>query len=259
MRWELGGSVPAEREIKKSLWQDDTGHLTPPSPGRKAAAANIAAQWMPGRAGMRFCIPLQPGQMGPLESRLADTSPDVPAPALFFIALPRSCLEATLHLLVKPSAASTRVFKTKDLYFRQLPHHHQGEQAQLREWLAKAGRRKKHPEGKSRVCRGAETADELLQTTPMLPWDPQPSSKKLCSLLTFPWDMKDGPQLPIPAQVTSDSTGEVEEIQEQAEICSVDVDHKLYLIHRGWGGLLLPSTLLAQLSPRAQGPCPPHL
>lgn len=53
------------------------------------------------------------------------------------------------------------------------------------EWLAKAGRRKKHREGKSRVCRGAGPADELLQTTPILPRDPQLPSKKSCSLLTF--------------------------------------------------------------------------
>lgn len=152
----------------------------PLSPGRKATAAHATARQMPGRTGMRFCIPLQPGQMGLLESRLADISPDMPAPAPF-IALPRSSLEATSHLLAKPSVASTRVVKPEDLYFRRVPQRHRGEQPQLREWLAKAGRRKKYPEGKSRVWRGA---DERLQTTSMLPRDPQPPSKELCSLLT---------------------------------------------------------------------------
>lgn len=79
---------------------------------------------------MRFCIPLQPGQTGPLESRLADISADMPAPALFIV-LPRSSLEATSHLLAKPSAARTTVFKPEDLHFRQIPQRHQGEQMQL--------------------------------------------------------------------------------------------------------------------------------
>lgn len=43
---------------------------------------------------MRFCIPLQPGQMGPLESGLAGISPDVPVPALSFM--------PCLGLLLKP-------------------------------------------------------------------------------------------------------------------------------------------------------------
>lgn len=89
-------------------------------------------------------------------------------------------------------------FKPEDVYFRLLPQRHQGEQTWLRKWLAKTGRRKKHAKAKSRICRGAEPADKLLQTTSMLPQDPQPPSKKLCSLLTS-LAHKRQPQLPTPS------------------------------------------------------------
>lgn len=156
-------------------------------------------------------------------------------------ALSSCSLEATLHLLGNPSEARPGAFNPEDLYCRHAPQDHWGEQAQPREWLAKTGRRKKHPKGKSQVLRGTEPAEELLQTTLMLPWEP-------------PWDRKGHSQLPNPCpghlgehrRRREPKSGQKPSAWVQTVSCAPTLI------------LLLPSSLLAQLSPRVQRPRPLH-
>lgn len=50
--------------------------------------------------------------------------------------------------------------------------------------VGKHRQEKETSQGKKQVLRGTEPAEELLQTTLVLPWEPRPLSKELCSLLT---------------------------------------------------------------------------
>lgn len=93
--------------------------------------------------------------------------------------------------------------------------------------VGKHRQEKETSQGKNQVLRDTEPAEELLQTTLVLPWAPRPLSKELCSLLTSLGQERPSPvtqpllKSPLTAQ-------EVQGVQKWAETFCMDADSALY-------------------------------